>query len=730
MTLISAVTYLCGALHGRGGFDMGAFVVGYLFVLLTQLSTHFLGEYYDRESDRLNRFSTVLTGGSKVLVDGEVSPYVALAGGWVLTMLALAVVVVGLPRRLRILALLMCVLANQYSGYPMKFNHRALGEVEAAIITNWLLPVFSFALQTPSFDPQDACFYTNELKLVIFTPAILKIGLFVLLNIADRRADWQGGKITIPVIVGDDNAARLHLVSVLLAHLIPFALTDYSSPNSIVELVLLQLAFPLGLAVSLELNFRRPYRCKHVTTRALLFSPAAVWMLFLHAVGTRVYRRTVMDWILPVAMSLLLLYLQLRGYFRLMSMKLPPEQKEVDWSVDGAESTVLIVGAGLSGLTIAACLEQLQIPYVVIERRDTGEEDGTQESGVMLTKSAVAMLETLGVPSPYLEVVSSLQRSDTTETELIAPCSKEKLLQSIAALVPRDRILYGNELVDLHFEQACVSATVASKSFGTTILQGRIIIGADGTYSRCRELVYPSYEVQELSRSLLQGIVPFQKTSHRMETLLRRSCGDFAPCSADSTTRIVVEDKLKLESCYGRFHDNMPLGIWFVSQELAPNVVEDAVQEWPEALASLYGCTDSDDIATYSINVTDCLPCYSSDRLVLLGDAAHLSSMHNLRGRLQAPSVAVEDAFFLAVQLRNYIGYGDGHAESFYRYERRHAYTPLSAHPPRSVRDGLNQLFRALQRSFEPRIELDTLLSQFCSYKSSQLPRRTRRPRQ
>lgn len=61
MTVFSAVTYAAGATLGLEaareagvavGFDPATFVLGYLFTLSCQLGAHFLGEYYDYESDR------------------------------------------------------------------------------------------------------------------------------------------------------------------------------------------------------------------------------------------------------------------------------------------------------------------------------------------------------------------------------------------------------------------------------------------------------------------------------------------------------------------------------------------------------------------------------------------------------------------------------------------------------------------------------------------------------
>src|SRR5690242_10457683 len=79
MTIFSAVTYSVffsiGLRKGQDGaeietFSIAMFIWGWLFVLLCQLTAHFLGEFYDLKSDSLNRHASPFTGGSRVLVSG------------------------------------------------------------------------------------------------------------------------------------------------------------------------------------------------------------------------------------------------------------------------------------------------------------------------------------------------------------------------------------------------------------------------------------------------------------------------------------------------------------------------------------------------------------------------------------------------------------------------------------------------------------------------------------
>ena len=68
--------YALGALIARyqgAALDWGVYGSGQLAVTALQLMTHYLNEYWDVEADRLNHNRTPFSGGSGVLVRGELT---------------------------------------------------------------------------------------------------------------------------------------------------------------------------------------------------------------------------------------------------------------------------------------------------------------------------------------------------------------------------------------------------------------------------------------------------------------------------------------------------------------------------------------------------------------------------------------------------------------------------------------------------------------------------------
>lgn len=99
-------------------------------------------------------------------------------------------------------------IAHQYSSPPFRVNHRGLGEVVASIATNVLLPVFAVVLQFSDGALDSGVSLFRKLAILVFPSFFIKMATFLALNIADRRPDWLGGKNTVPVLLGDEAAAR------------------------------------------------------------------------------------------------------------------------------------------------------------------------------------------------------------------------------------------------------------------------------------------------------------------------------------------------------------------------------------------------------------------------------------------------------------------------------------------------------------------------------------------
>jgi 1,4-dihydroxy-2-naphthoate octaprenyltransferase len=214
MTVFSAVTYAAATTlaleHAPGSeFSFVLFIQGFFFMLFCQLTAHFLGEFYDLESDKLNFYSSRFTGGSKVLVTGLVSESECFMLGCGCLVVAGTLLVGVLPSHVLPCGMAMLFISHQYSAPPFRLNHCGWGELAAAVVMNMLLPHFAALVNTQPEEYAQWNPFDIRLAILVVPSALLKFGLFLVLNAADRRADWLGGKNTLAVVWGEDFVCTL-----------------------------------------------------------------------------------------------------------------------------------------------------------------------------------------------------------------------------------------------------------------------------------------------------------------------------------------------------------------------------------------------------------------------------------------------------------------------------------------------------------------------------------------
>jgi len=89
------------------------------------------------------------------------------------------------------------------------YGYRALGDIFVLIFFGWVGVLGSNFLQT------------QEILLIDILPAtsigLLAIGVLNMNNIRDLKSDKLSGKITIPVLLGNDNAKKYHSIIIILS---------------------------------------------------------------------------------------------------------------------------------------------------------------------------------------------------------------------------------------------------------------------------------------------------------------------------------------------------------------------------------------------------------------------------------------------------------------------------------------------------------------------------------
>jgi 1,4-dihydroxy-2-naphthoate polyprenyltransferase len=202
------ILYALGAAIARGPIDWQRYALGQAIVTAFQLMTHYANDYFDLAADKANETPTAWSGGSRVLADDVLPPWVALAAA-----LGLAATggVLALWSSEQPLILVMGALAWCYSGPPLRLCSTGFGELDTAVVVTGLVPLLACRLQGGA---PTALFVAAIVPL-----ALLQLAMLLAIEFPDAAGDAATGKRTLVVRLGARRAARLYAAITALAYL-------------------------------------------------------------------------------------------------------------------------------------------------------------------------------------------------------------------------------------------------------------------------------------------------------------------------------------------------------------------------------------------------------------------------------------------------------------------------------------------------------------------------------
>jgi 1,4-dihydroxy-2-naphthoate octaprenyltransferase len=222
--------------------NWGLFWIGLVWVLLLQLSAHYLNEYYDEPFDQENENRTPFSGGSGALGPGKLPRRTALnAALTTLTFLASLTVLVMARWQISALSILIMGLAFLgaffYSVPPVALERSGYGELTTSFLVAFLLPGYAFSLQTGEFH--------RLVAMTGFPLVTLHLAMMVSFEFPDYFSDVKHGKHTLLVRLGWQNGVILHNILVLTAFLLVGLAYTFKMP--LFAALPAFLSLPLGL---------------------------------------------------------------------------------------------------------------------------------------------------------------------------------------------------------------------------------------------------------------------------------------------------------------------------------------------------------------------------------------------------------------------------------------------------------------------------------------------------
>ena len=213
------LAYTLGALAAArvtGGLDGAAFWWGLLCLLFIEVATVLANERWDFESDRLNRNFGPFTGGSRVLVTGELSVgeiHLGIAAALALALLGSVGLLASAAAAAAVVVLVLGVLTGLALGYtvpPLKLCWRGLGELDVGLTHGLGAILAGFVFQGGAWSAAEPWLLSLPLGLAVLPGIILS-------GVPDYEADRAAGKRTLAVRGGIRGAYGLAALCTLLA---------------------------------------------------------------------------------------------------------------------------------------------------------------------------------------------------------------------------------------------------------------------------------------------------------------------------------------------------------------------------------------------------------------------------------------------------------------------------------------------------------------------------------
>jgi 2-polyprenyl-6-methoxyphenol hydroxylase-like FAD-dependent oxidoreductase len=337
----------------------------------------------------------------------------------------------------------------------------------------------------------------------------------------------------------------------------------------------------------------------------------------------------------------------------------------------GTEMRVIVAGGGIVGLTAGAALRRAGAEVVVSEQaeeiRAAGASIGLWANalevfGAVGIREAVEALGT-GVSTWFFDADGTPHRAagsaESDHAFLLVP--RPELNRTLAEAVGRDNLRLGGRVVGYAEDAGGVTVRFADGSED----RADLLIGADGVYSKVRAQLLPGSAAREhAGHHAWRGVLPTRDEP------------------AGGSVLTVGRDRAR--GGFTRTHGGMTM--WMVNQfDCAPLTgtgKEQALERvapiseggWNGALAGLIEATPDEAILHNQIMFVPELPRWTSDRVVLIGDAAHGLSPHIAAGG----TLGVEDVGVLTRNLDGRLGISE--ALKAYEADRTARYAVVREH--------------------------------------------------
>lgn len=318
---------------------------------------------------------------------------------------------------------------------------------------------------------------------------------------------------------------------------------------------------------------------------------------------------------------------------------------------------IAVVGAGISGLSIANYLEKHQLEYHIYERR---KKDDLTGHGFLLPKEGIDYLSQIIEPSVlfkhgnflkkyirYSHKGKILAEKDLNDVFVI---SRSSLINILAQNIPAERISYEETIVP------CTLQKEKLKKQDGSYIDSDIMIVSDGSKSRIRREIFKEETMNVVQENEIVNII---------------KCKDIATRLEDNFIKYHHEDGgltfgiLKLSEdtvlWYSQFDNEKYKISEACSVESLKNYMFEIFDDWDPMVSSIVKGSNYENVHLWKVYELETLNPFYKDNIVFIGDAAHPLIPFTSQG----VTSALKDSFILT----QYLTSEKNMTDAFRKYE-------------------------------------------------------------
>ncbi len=317
---------------------------------------------------------------------------------------------------------------------------------------------------------------------------------------------------------------------------------------------------------------------------------------------------------------------------------------------------IAVVGAGISGLSMANYLEKHKIDYHIYERRKKEDLAG---HGFLIPQEGIEYLTQIIDHSLLFEHGSFLKKyiqySHTgkalAEKDLnnVFAISRHSLINLLAQNISPEKITYEETVIP------CNQKKGKLKQSDGSYIDTDIAVISDGSKSRIRKALFEEEKMRQVRESEVVNIIKNQEIADSVEN-------DFMKFHHEDGGLTFGILKLSDDTVlwYSQF-DNEKYRINECSRNSLRKYMLEVFDKWHPLVPSIIKKSDYESVHVWSVYELEELNSFYKDNIVFIGDAAHPLIPFTSQG----VTSALKDSFFLT----KYLAEENNTAKAFSRYE-------------------------------------------------------------